>query len=345
MVELLVVIIVISILASAVLIASSAVLDRFRVTNTKAVLQVVSDAVEEFKREQTANPSIVRANRHLNDDPAKKKYFYRDRYGDYPPDELEVFTRRGVPGWGNPAGNNNWSLASGKTGSGANVQKSQIVPAPTSAVGYSEMRYYWDADIYKNSIESRDQQAMIVAIETLGDVSASMLAKIPERNRTTGVLEASGDPALFLDRLGGAGCDAEKWDSCDLQIRPIVDDWGVPIGYFSSRDWTSNLNPAAAMELESTNHTNWHEASSAFVKANRGVPLVMSYGPDGKDQLTKDIMAPTTAAGPSASPTTAAASLVGDYAGPTPARTIDHPMNADNIYLDPSLTVKFAEGL
>jgi type II secretory pathway pseudopilin PulG len=54
MIELLVVIIIIGILISSILVAGSALITRSKINNTKATIQVVLDACEEFKHEQAA---------------------------------------------------------------------------------------------------------------------------------------------------------------------------------------------------------------------------------------------------------------------------------------------------
>ena len=57
----------------------------------------------------------------------------------------------------------------------------------------------------------------------------------------------------------------------------------------------------------------------------------MSWGADGKDQLTKD-----------AQEDDLTASLVGDW---DDNQRIDNPFNEDNVYLDETLSEKLATGL
>jgi len=319
LVEIVVVIVVIAILAAAILTASSSLLNKSRSNNTQAVLQIVSDAVEEFKREQTARPTISQAKQNKRagvGDPTKDKVLYADRYGAYPPDELEVFSPAGLRGSvPAPAGRTN-SLAAG----GA-----VIVPAPD----WPPMRFYKDgtpADI----VEHRDQCAMIVAIETLSESANSILDRIPDKNRSPGALSVDGQtPALFLDRPGGAAAVPDRWDPDDHQIRYILDDWGMPISYFAQRDGRPELpNP-----IQSSNHDGWNEASTEFIRLNGGSPVVMSYGPNGKDQLTKDAMDPN-----------ANASLVGDFEK-NDDEMINDPLNDDNVYANPALREKLAKGI
>ena len=70
---------------------------------------------------------------------------------------------------------------------------------------------------------------------------------------------------------------------------------------------------------------------------NGGQPIIMSYGPNGKDQLTKDAMEPN-----------AIASLVGDFEEEVPGKphhVIDNPLNDDNVYSNPALKEKLAKGI
>ncbi len=316
MVELLIVIIVIGILISSILVASSSLIGKSKERNTQAVLQVVADAVEEFKREQTANPTISRNKE------------YKRRYGLYPPDELEVFADKpyGVPV---PTG-------TAPTGSLATPTGSAIFPAPP----YEKMHFYTDGDCSDpvcRSKEHRDLAAMIVAIESLGDASASILARVPDRNRSAGALDGIGNPSQFLDRPKNLKDPPDdQWSDTgeDLQIRYILDDWGMPISYFSQRDFVDE-----ASEIASTNHRGWNEGSTELIRMNGGQPVIFSYGGNGKDQLTYDMMGDD-----------GKASLIGDFepaaAGPDDVKhVIDNPANADNVYANPALKEKLAKGI
>ena len=76
---------------------------------------------------------------------------------------------------------------------------------------------------------------------------------------------------------------------------------------------------------------DWNEASTALIRLNGGQPIIMSYGPDGRDQLSKDSL--------SADPT---ASLVADFVA---NQRIDNPLNEDNVYADPAAKEKLAKGI
>ncbi|MCH7527853.1 MAG: type II secretion system protein, partial [Planctomycetes bacterium] len=237
--ELLVVMLILTVLISTVVVVGTTVIQKSQVTNTKAVLQVVADALEEFKREQQTHRTIT------------KRKAYRSRYGDYPPDELEVFTPLGVPGDLNPR-----SLA---------VGGAPIVPTPGPAA-WPNMRFYVNGNPLQDSLEHRDLAAMIVAIETMSEKAALILGRLPKRNRTSGPIDpATGEPSLWLDRRDKDGKFNGQWDAQrDFQIRYIVDAWGVPLSYLAQRDWT-NINPPPV----STNHPGWNEASAEIIRINR----------------------------------------------------------------------------
>jgi len=161
-----------------------------------------------------------------------------------------------------------------------------------------------------------------------------VLDRIPDRNRTAGPLMGDGKPAIFLDRpdpTRNPPAPNGDWDSYDHQIRYILDDWGFPISYLAQRDWKEET------EIKSTNHDGWNEASTELIRMNGGQPIIMSYGPNGKDQLTPEAMEPN-----------AKASLVGDFEtddGTHKAHVIDHELNDDNVYSNPALKEKLAKGI
>ena len=200
------------------------------------------------------------------------------------------------------------------------------MPAPP----WSAMRFYKDGTD-ADALENRDQAAMIVAIETLSESASAILDRVPNKNRSAGALSPDGKtPALFLDRIDPAtGRPNNTWDLNDHQIHLIVDDWGMPISYLSQRDWEDE-----ATEIKSSNHNRWNKASTELIRMNLGQPIIMSYGPNGKDQLTRDAMGDE-----------ANASLVGDFMDGDPqSPIIDNPYNDDNVYSNPTLREKLAKG-
>ena len=324
LVELLIVIVVIAILVSAILVASSGFINKGRANNTQSILQIVADAVEEFKREQSIKPTITRA-RQPRQAPPPPTVNYSDRYGLYPPDELEVFTSLGLPGSTTPSR----TLAPG----GAEVYG----PTPPP---WGPMLFYDDADNPHPELEHRDQAAMILAIETLSESGSAILDRIPDRNRTPGPLK-DGSPALFLNRPDPkTGLLNTTWDgNYDHQIRVIIDDWGNPISYFSERDWQDPSVNLSFKPIPSSNHDKWNRTSTEIIRLNGGQPVIFSYGPNGKDQLTKDAMGAN-----------GTATLMGDMHPTTPGpddqeHVIDNPLNADNVYANPALKEKLAKGI
>ena len=77
LIEMLVVIAIIMILLGSVLVAGNAILTRSKIRNTRAVLQVVDSALDEFQRQK---PSILGAKQ---DWVKGGKVRYSERYGSY----------------------------------------------------------------------------------------------------------------------------------------------------------------------------------------------------------------------------------------------------------------------
>ncbi len=314
LIELLIVIVIIGVLVSAVMVASTSLIRKSKTRNTQAVLQIVADAVEQFKRSETEKPTITR-----NAD-------YKRRYGLYPPDELEVFGTTPINGIPTRLATPSGSL---------------IVPAPPYA---QPMRFYTDGTD-NDRFEHRDLAALIVAIESQGGEAAAVLDKISDRNRSVGAVDpTTKKPSQFLSRPAAINASSVNtdWDPEDLQIRYILDDWGNPISYLAQRDHPGH-DSGAAQPVASHNSMapggDWNEASTELIRLNGGQPVIFSYGPDGKDQLKKEMMDPN-----------GAASLISDFATEpdTPDNKhhiIDHPANADNVYSNDQLRDKLARGI
>ncbi|MGD2108019.1 MAG: type II secretion system protein [Phycisphaerae bacterium] len=319
LVELLVVMVIMIILIGSVLVATQAVIRKAKTTGTEAVLAVVQDAVSQFAREQKANPTLTQAAQRAG----TTKVRYAKRYGSFPPDELELFTDAGLAG----------SDATGSGGSLAPGGAKLYLDGDALAAPLPPLQFYaYGGEEWKqNALESRDMAAMILAIELYSDTASAILDRIPNDNRHAGILDPqTGHPVMFLDRNGDG-----KWDSGDLQIRYIIDGWGMAVGYLAQRDWNEDDPPAP-----SSNHEDWNQAATQLVRLNGGQPVIMSYGPDGGQQFEKEIMEP-------AGGETGVASLVGDWVGEPndPRFQIDHPLNADNLYADPALKDKLEAGI
>lgn len=311
LIELLVVMAIIAVLAASVIVASSTLINKAKTSNTQALLTLVRDAVEEFEREQTTNPTITRAR--------QGGVKYADRYGPYPPDELEVFTPVGIPGSG----------AAGKTLAPGGAL---MVPGPGG--GYPPMNFYTKGrSPQEAALEHRDLSAMMVAIEVFGDASAAMLDRIDKRYWFTPLDDQDPpEPAVYLDRPENATEEPNgKWDAWDLQVRWIADDWGNPISYMAQRDWVPPPAPHVASSNRPELTSSWNHTSTELVRLNGGRPVIFSYGPDGSEQLTRDAMGEE-----------GLASLVGDFAD---NHLIDNPLNADNVYANPALKDKLAAGI
>jgi len=142
----------------------------------------------------------------------------------------------------------------------------------------------------------------------------------------------AGKPVQFLDR---APLDASFGEG-DEQIRYVLDDWQVPLSYLAQRDWVADPTVAKPQTADSSNLRDhrWHRASTEMIRLNGGRPIIFSYGPDGKEQLSKTWMMPTGGK----------ASLVADWTSKDNPGKIDDPLNADNVYADPALAEKLAKG-
>lgn len=310
MIELLVVMAIIAILAGAVVVGATFVVNKARSRQTESILGVVNMALEEFKREQTANPTLTRA-RQVG---ANGLLLYRDRYGLYPPDELEVFTKAGLPG--------------ATTGGTLAIGGATVVPGLTSAgTKYEPMTYYID-DPPEARREHRDVVAMVLAITMFGDASRSVLDDLPESNRVPSPRSAddSGKPGRFLDRDGNGTWEPEQ----DEELWHIKDGWGVPLSYYAQRDWREDP-PAGMPNIPSGNHPDWNEASTEFITLNGGRPVIMSYGPNGKDQLKKAVVEKPEQE-----------SLL--HVDWETNHVIDGIYNKDNVYIDSGLSDRLFEG-
>ncbi len=307
MVELLVVVGLILVLLGAVIVAAPALIDRGKTQSTQLLLHNVQTMVDEFEREQKAAPTITRARQAGAG--GVGYVTYKDRYGFFPPDELNPFTSNGMTGSQSGSG----SLAPG----GAKV----ILATNTDGNNYPAMRFYLDGDVSRDPFEHRDIAALVLAVELFGgSQSRAMLDGLSDAHLRQGLRNNQGEPLQYLDRNNNGKWDAQE----DLELRRIVDSWGVPLAYFSTRGF--DAKKPGNDKLQSSNHPAWYQVSSNLVAQNGGRPVLMSWGPDGREQLTRDLQ--------TAEPT---ASVVGDLAVHTFLR---NPLNRDNVFADPALKQK-----
>ncbi|HNQ22150.1 MAG TPA: prepilin-type N-terminal cleavage/methylation domain-containing protein [Phycisphaerae bacterium] len=324
LIELLVVMGIMAVLAAAVIVAGTTLLTKARVQATVATLSLVRDAVEEFKRGEEAAPTITRA--RWGERSETHSGTYADRYGLYPPDELDAYTDQGLPA---PAG-------APPTAKALKLTRGSAVIEPSVQPYYSKMQFRTDLAPDALSAEHRDLAALILTIELYSAPAAAILDRVPSRHRSNGAIDpATGLPTQYLDIDPNSGPGFRP--GVDHQIRYILDDWGVPISYLAQRDWNAGTG---APIRESTNYADsnaWNQASTEMIRLNSDQPIIMSYGPNGKEQCTQAWMGGT-----------ADASLVADWMGLTvnltTAGKIDHPLNADNVYADPELASKLARG-
>lgn len=297
LVELLVVVSIIAILATALITVSTGVWRKGQVTKTRAMIELVQQAVDEFHKDP---PAFVGAR--------QGDVAYKTRYGTFPPDEVEVYTQFGIPGA--PAGGGaNWSLAPGKA---------RIVPTPTGGPTYPAMTF--GRSPVNPSVEHRDLVAMLLTIELYSEQGRMILDRIDGHYWSPGAVDpATGAPLQYLDRDGD-----NRFSDGDAAVRWLLDDWGTPLSYYTQRDSTGNVT-----DRPSTNHDLWNRASTAMVRLNGGRPVIMSYGPNGGEQLA--------GAAPRAG-LLLHEDLLDD-------NRVNHSLNADNVYFDPAFAEKLAQGI
>lgn len=304
LVELLVVLAVVAVLIGAIVAGSSTFINNARARNTQAVLDIVNEAVQTFGREEIAKPGVTRTRQGSVE--------YIKRYGQFPPDELEVFTQRGIPG----SGAQGRSLAPPHRGTPVSMQ-----PPADQPFGYPRMVFF-SRGVQFEANEHRDLAAMLLAIELYCPPAVEVLNHLPGRNWSPGATSANGTPVQYLDRDGDGSWTAET----DQQIRYVLDDWGVPLTYLAQRDWTP-ANPPRV----SSNHPDWNRSSTELIRLNGNQPIVASYGPNGREQLTRDAMGENDGT----------ATLVADWAdAPNDLVGLDHVLNEDNLYADSNLKEK-----
>ena len=302
MIELLVVVAVIAILLGAIIAGGSALISKAKASDTRALFQTLALAVEQFK----------------DDAPTAKVAGYTARYANYPPDELEVFSAAdGIP----PSGAN-------LLGTGARLEDESdtVLSSPLDAV------------------EHRDVKAMVLAVRLFSAAGAEILDQVDERFRRRG--QTATGLAEYYDR--------DQTGSNNSFREPLiyyVDSWGTPIEYYA----TNLPGPSGSADVDTDRLTGdpakdpypgYPEpgarriASTAFVAANNGVPLFVSYGSDGEDQFAEDFIADATIG-----QTQLVWDFNDDYVGGALDRAINHKLNADNVYSSPDLAAKLANTL
>ena len=246
-----------------------------------------------------------------DDAPLAKVAGYTTRYANYPPDELEAFSAAaadGIP----PSGAN-------LLGTGARLEDESDTALSSPL----------------NAVEQRDVKAMALAVRLFSAAGAEILDQVDERFRRRG--QTATGLAEYYDR--------DQTGSNNSFREPLiyyVDSWGTPIEYYA----TNLPGPSGTADVPTDNSPDYPSpsgsrriASTAFVGANNGVPVFVSYGPDGEDQFAQDMI---DSIGLS---TQLVWDFNNDYVGGALDRAVNHKLNADNVYSSPDLAAKLANTL
>ncbi len=174
-------------------------------------------------------------------------------------------------------------------------------------------------DVDFQDAENQDIKAMVLAIKLYSPTAISILDKIPSRYKRT-----ASDPDEYLDRAGDGDLDPD-----DEVLTYFVDTWGTPFQYFSLRDLKYDGTTFKLADAPSDSSNDRLGTATFLVQQNRGQPVLVSYGPDGPDQFSTDFQVGNEAP-----------DLIQDFAGndDTTSGVINNSLNADNVYLDPSLS-------
>jgi len=264
--ELLVVVGIIAVLLTLVVGIGSWAIEQSKRRQTRALLTTLDMAIEDFKTQGPLDQARAPTG----------EFLYMDRYGGYPPDELEPFTKNlGIP-------NNRGATL---------ILKLEGEPIPSGALP---------------SVPNRDTLAMVAAIRRYSDRASATLDRVGENFRFKSI-----------GTLSSGGAVLEEYHT-------FVDAWGNPIQYFATNPASAVTNVETALDDVPAKGARL-ATSKALVQANNGRPVLMSYGPDGKDQLSGQF--------PDAQ------DVVTDWwkdnqGGNDPAgsRKLDNRFNVDNVY-------------
>jgi prepilin-type N-terminal cleavage/methylation domain-containing protein len=248
LIELLVVIGIISILVGIGITVAPGVLDANKASQTRAMMLTVEKAIDAFAEDAPFSKIRQPANNPI---PPRPPFInYKDRYGDYPFDELDVAFD---------------SMMTGLPGNG--VDKS-ILPGNLTL----------SMDVDENT-KNANIKALLLAIRVGSPTGSEILDQIPNRFRIP------GPPNEFLDRPTGPGPSggfSANAQPEDVPLEIIVDAWGNPIEYYAVRWYKPDL-PEYHAPSDMTGDRR--RASLAFITdANEGKPLLVSYGPNGSEQ-------------------------------------------------------------
>ncbi len=298
LIELVIVIAIVALLISVLVRVGGSAITSSRVNETRAVMETLNLAIEQFASESTFGKISYSAG-------GDQVRIYDERFGSNPPDELEGFDQ----GFGIP----------GRVGVPATDRFLVTEPATLTLLNVTNVSEVQNADI----------KAMVLAIRLYSDAASSILDKIPGRYQ-----RVAGDEFLDRDGMNTGGMP----DPDDVVLTYYVDTWGTPLQYFAVRDkFADPLDPATFFNspdnLAAASAANTNDrliASTYLVQQNRAQPLLVSYGPDGQDQFSTDFR---IASGNE--PPDLIQDFAGN--DDTTASVINNPLNADNVYLDQTL--------
>lgn len=161
-----------------------------------------------------------------------------------------------------------------------------------------------------------DVRAMVLAMRLRSPKASEILDRIDARFKRSG-----GDEGLFFDSDPGGTGD-------EIPLDYYVDAWGTPLEYYATGTRSACTS------------TTYREAAANFILHKSNLyPVLVSYGPNGPDQLSKEFM-----------DTFGDTTIVGDFWNqPVPSTTqtglVNHELNHDNIYSVDGLKERLRTGL
>ncbi|MCP4591148.1 MAG: hypothetical protein GY842_10410 [bacterium] len=291
LVELLVVFGIIVLLIGTVIGVGRRQISRAKESEARAVLDNLNLAAKQFADEK----------------PLGKVRGYSNRYGPFPPDELDGFVKvTSPPGF-----------------------KSRISPGGASS--YVTLPTNNDIALVDNG----DIKAFALAIRSYSESGAAILDRIQLKYRHAAHKDLTGVPDEYLDRDG----DAAFTPSVDEPLGYFVDPWGTPIAYFAMRQGNAgaavwdNLTPGNVQTAGDRGRL-----SRALLSLSNSVPVFVSYGADGREQFNPDFLEGGVY------PPDLIYDYNEDDSASKPEFEIDHPLNVDNLYSNAAIQDKILRG-
>ena len=250
LVELLVVIGLLTVLITIVVSVSARVISSGRARHTRAVMQTLQLAIEQFQTEA----------------PLAKVPYYNSRYvNNAPPDELEVFDQ-------------------GTTRVHYNPRFSVNLAPGAAEIIYPEI----NANLGK--LHYRDTKAMTLAIKLYSPAGAEILDRVDDRFRRSPISDYRGHPQFgswptdgeYLDQP-----DTGTGAAVQIPLDYFVDSWGTPLQYYATFLPESAGGGMAVQKPTSKYDVGGarQKVSTMLVQMNNRSPVLVSYGPDGRSQF------------------------------------------------------------